>query len=278
MSDSSGVVQDTAGRQVRTLAISGKGGVGKTTLAASLARLFASEGRDVIAIDADLDANLASALGVPDAEAIQPICQMTELIAERTESGPKGYGKLFKLNPTVSDIPDKYSVLHDGIRLMVLGVGKRGGSGCACPENVFLRNLLAHLVLQRDEMLIVDLEAGIEHLGRATCANIDALVVVVEPGRRSAQTAATVRRMADEIGIRHVFLAANKIRSHRDIETLRGALPSELPLLGTISYDPSLVTADLEGRGIGDIEGPLADEVKAIRDQLLHHLEQGSRG
>ena len=278
MSDSGGVVQDAAGRQVRTLAISGKGGVGKTTLAASLALLFASEGRDVIAIDADLDANLAAALGVPDAEAIQPICQMTELIAARTDSGPKGYGKLFKLNPTVSDIPDTYSIVHDGVRLMVLGAPKRGGNGCACPENVFLRNLLAHLVLQRNELLIVDLEAGIEHLGRATCANIDALIVVVEPGRRSVQTAATVRRMADEIGIRHVFLAANKIRSPQDLDALRGALPPELPLLGAISHDPSLVTADLEGRGVGDVEGPLAHEVKAIRDQLLHHLEQGSRG
>jgi len=267
-----------AGRQVRTLAISGKGGVGKTTLAASLARLFADEGRDVIAIDADLDANFAAALGVPDADTIQPISQMTDLIAERTESNPETYGKFFKLNPTVSDIPDTYSILHNGVRLMVLGAGKRGGSGCACPENVFLRNLLAHLVLQRDEMLIVDLEAGIEHLGRATCANIDALIIVVEPGRRSAHTAATVRRMADEIGIPNVFLVANKIRSPRDLEVLRESLPPDVPLLGAISFDPELVTADLEGRGVGDVGGKLADEVKAIRDQLLYQLEQGSRG
>jgi len=278
MSDSGEAAQDTAGRQVRTLAISGKGGVGKTTLAASLARLFASEGRDVIAIDADLDANLAAALGVPDGEAIQPICQMTELIAERTDSGPRGYGKLFKLNPTVSDIPDTYSIVHDGVRLMVLGAPKRGGDGCACPENVFLRNLLSHLVLQRDEMLIVDLEAGIEHLGRATCANIDALIVVVEPGRRSAQTASTVRRMADEIGIRHVFLAANKIRSPHDLERLRGSLPEGVPLLGAISFDPELMTADLEGRPVGEGDGKLLDEVRAIRARLMDALAQGSTG
>jgi len=276
MSGTGDAVREGPGRQVRTLAISGKGGVGKTTLAASLARLFASEGRDVIAIDADLDANLAAALGVPNPESIQPICQMTDLIAERTESGPKGYGKLFRLNPTVADIPGTYSTVHDGVRLMVLGAPKRGGDGCACPENVFLKNLLAHLVLQRDELLIVDLEAGIEHLGRATCANIDALIVVVEPGRRSAQTAATVRRMADEIGIRRIFLVANKIRDDHDLEVLRSALPPELPLLGAIRYDPALVTADLEGRGVGDVGGTLLDEVKAIRDQLLRHLKQGT--
>jgi len=255
------------------LAISGKGGVGKTTLAASLARLMADDGHDVVAIDADLDSNLAAALGVPDAADILPISQMTELIAERTEAGPQGYGKFFKLNPHVSDIPDRYSTVHDGIRLMVLGAGKRGGTGCACPENVFLKSLLAHLVLQRDETLIVDMEAGIEHLGRATCASIDALLVVVEPGRRSVQTAHTVRQMADDIGIKRVLVVANKIRSPRDVELLTGALPEGVPLLGAMSYDEALVTADLEGRGVGEAGGTLAHEVEAVRDELLKHIQ-----
>ena len=263
-------------RQPRTLAVSGKGGVGKTTLSAALARLFAGEGRNVIAIDADLDSNLAAALGVPDGESITPIIQMADLIAERTESTAESYGKFFKLNPTVHDIPEKYSVVQDGVRLMVLGGVKRGGGGCACPENVFLRALLAHLVLQRDELLIVDLEAGIEHLGRATCMNIDALLVVVEPGRRSAHTAQAIRRMAEEIGIRKIFLVANKIRSPRDLELLRGSLPADLPLLGAIGFDTDLVTADLEGKGIGETSGRLASEVEAIRDELLNQLQQGT--
>jgi len=260
------------------LAISGKGGVGKTTLAAVLARLFADDGHAVVAIDADLDSNLASALGVPDAEGLQPIAEMKELIAERTESGPKGYGKFFKLNPTVSDIPETYSVVHNGVRLMVLGAPKRGGSGCACPENVFLKNLLAHLVLQRDETLIVDMEAGIEHLGRATCGSIDALIVVVEPGRRSAQTAESVRRMADEIGIKRVFIVANKIRSPNDLEVLRKSLPEGVPLLGAISFDERLVTADLEGRPVDEVDGKLIEEVRSIRRELVHQLQQGSAG
>lgn len=259
------------------LAISGKGGVGKTTLAAVLARLFADEGQSVIAIDADLDSSLASALGVPNAEGLKPIVEMADLIAERTETSKKGYGKLFKLNPTVSDIPDKFSVVYRGVRLMVLGAPKRGGGGCNCPENVFLRTLLGHLALQRNETLILDMEAGTEHLGRATCEAMDAMIVVVEPGRRSAALAEHVHQMAREIGVKRVFLAANKVRSPHDLELLRHALPKSVPLLGAISFDERLMTADLEGRPVDAVGGRLFDEVKAIRSELLRQLKEGKR-
>jgi CO dehydrogenase maturation factor len=254
------------------LAISGKGGVGKTTLAAVLARLFADEGKPVIALDADLDSSLASALGVPDAEGLTPIVEMADLIAERTESGRKGYGKLFKLNPTVSDIPDRFSVLHNGVRLMVLGAPKRGGGGCNCPENVFLRTLLGHLAIQRDETLILDMEAGTEHLGRATCEAMDAMIVVVEPGRRSTALAEHVQQMAKEIGVKRIFLVANKVRSPKDLEALSETLPKGTPLLGAISFDERLMTADLEGRPVEEVGGRLLDEVKAIRSELLRQL------
>lgn len=258
------------------LAISGKGGVGKTTLAAVLARILADEGQAVIAIDADLDSSLASALGVPGAEKLVPIAEMADLIAERTESGKKGYGKLFKLNPTVTDIPEKYSVERNGVRLMVLGAtSKRGGSGCACPENVFLRTLMNHLVLQRNETLILDMEAGTEHLGRATCEAMDAMIVVVEPGRRSTAIAEHVRQMAKDIGVKRVFLVANKIRSEKDMESLRERLPKGAPLLGSIRFDERLMTADLEGRPVDEVGGTLFDEVKAIRGELLRQLRKG---
>ncbi|MBM4034835.1 MAG: carbon monoxide dehydrogenase [Planctomycetes bacterium] len=257
------------------LAISGKGGVGKTTLAAVLARLLADEGTSVIALDADLDSSLASALGVPNAEGLTPIVEMADLIAERTESGKKGYGKLFKLNPTVSDIPDKFGVVHNGVRLMVLGAPKRGGGGCNCPENVFLRTLLGHLALQRNETLILDMEAGTEHLGRATCEAMDAMIVVVEPGRRSTALAEHVMEMAREIGVKRIFIVANKVRSPKDMETLRESLPKGAPLLGAISFDQRLVTADLEGRPVDDAGGRLFDEVRAIHSELLKQLKEG---
>ena len=261
------------------IAISGKGGVGKTTLAAALARLFAADGLSVIAIDADLDSSLASALGVPDAEKLVPIAEMADLIAERTETSNKGYGKLFKLNPTVTDIPEKYSVVHKGVRLMVLGApNKSGGAGCACPENVFLRTLTSHLALQRSETLILDMEAGTEHLGRATCEAMDAMIVVVEPGRRSVAIARHVRQMAKDIGIRRVFLVANKVRSPKDLETLRAALPQGVPLLGSISFDDALMTADLEGTPVDEVGGRVMEEARAIRHELLQQLKQGSTG
>jgi CO dehydrogenase maturation factor len=257
------------------LAISGKGGVGKTTLAAVLARLYADEGKAVIAIDADLDSSLASALGVPHAEGLMPIVEMADLIAERTESGKKGYGKLFKLNPAVSDVPDKFSVVHNGVRLMVLGAPKRGGGGCNCPENVFLRTLLGHLALQRDEALVLDMEAGTEHLGRATCEAMDAMLVVVEPGRRSTAIADSVLKMAREIGVKRVFIVANKVRSPNDLAALREALPKGAPLLGAITFDERLVTADLEGRPVDAAGNRLFDEVRAIRGELMRQLKTG---
>lgn len=230
------------------LAISGKGGVGKTTLAAALARQFADDGQAVIAIDADLDSNLASALGVPVETAPRPIAQMTELIAERTESGPQGYGKFFKLNPAVSDIPDQYSVDARGVQLMVLGTAKRGGSGCACPENVFLRALLAHLVLRRDETLIVDMEAGIEHLGRATAQGMDALVVVVNESPWSLRTALRVRKLAGDIGLTNVMAVANRVTDSTDIAQIERDLEG-VELIGQVPFDAELAAGVLQGDG-----------------------------
>ena len=165
------------------IAISGKGGVGKTTLAALLIDYFRSQGKKVLAVDADPDANLALALGIPDPENITPLSQMKEMIAERTDSKPGSMGGFFKMNPKVDDIPEKYSRQVDGVKLIVMGGVKKGGSGCICPESVLLRTLVTHMVLLRDEVVVMDMEAGIEHLGRATAQGVDKLIIVVEPGR-----------------------------------------------------------------------------------------------
>ena len=198
------------------LAISGKGGVGKTTFSALLARNLAEQGNRVLAIDADPDANFAAALGIPNADKITPIAEMKDLIFERTEAKPGTVGGFFKLNPKVDDLPDTLSAEMDNIKLMRLGSVKKGGSGCLCPESTLLRALVTHIVLLRNEFVVMDMEAGIEHLGRATATAVNRLIVVVEPGRRSIDTADHIRKLASEIDIRNISVVGNKIRGKKD--------------------------------------------------------------
>jgi len=253
------------------VAISGKGGVGKTTLAAALARVLADEGLSVTAIDADPDANLAQAFGLVDRR-ITPLVEMKALIHERTGAKPGTYGAYFKLNPHVADIPDEYGLMVDGIRLLTLGTIYQGGSGCACPENVFLKALLSHVVLQGDEAVVVDMEAGLEHLGRATVMGIDALLVVVEPGLRSVATAGQTVKLARDIGLTSVFAVGNKVRTdaHRTFIKTR---VTGLPLLGTLSYNDEIAAADLEGRPVYAAAPGLVSEVRTIRRALAAAME-----
>ncbi len=226
------------------LAISGKGGVGKTLLSALLTREFARNGYTVLAIDADPDTNLASALGFPDPENITPISEMKELVEERTGVKPGQPGSLFKLNPKVDDIPEKYAQKLDGIRLMVMGKVKKGGSGCYCAENTLLQALIAHLLVARNEVVILDMAAGIEHLGRATARAVDKLIIVVEPGRKSIETAVRIKKLAQDIGITNIAAVGNKIRNSQDQEFVKNNLPG-FEFLGFIPYDTAITDAEI---------------------------------
>jgi CO dehydrogenase maturation factor len=243
--------------------VSGKGGVGKTTLSAGLALLFAREGRKVIAIDADPDANLAVALGAtPEAAAAcVPLVEEDELIEERTGAAP-GKGGMFILNPDVSDVVDRCGVTFNGVTMLKMGTVERGGSGCMCSEGTFLKAFMRHLLVQRDDVAILDMEAGIEHLGRGTAEAVDCLVVVIEPGGRSVQTAHQVRALAADIGIRDVVAVANKVQDADDAAFVREAL-GDIPLLGTIPASEGVRIADREGRPSYGTD-PSVDE--ALRD------------
>jgi CO dehydrogenase maturation factor len=229
------------------LAVSGKGGVGKTTFSALLIRMLSDAGKKVLAIDADPDANLASALGIPDADRITPISEMKDMIFERTGAQPGSIGGFFKLNPKVDDLPDTLSVKKDNIKMMRLGSVKKGGGGCLCPESTLLKSLVMHIVLARDEVVVMDMEAGIEHLGRATAKAVDKLIVVVEPGRRSIDTAAHIRRLAQEIRLERIAVVGNKIRSPKDEAFIRDHL-ADFEILGFLPYDNELIEADVNGQ------------------------------
>ena len=228
------------------IAITGKGGTGKTTLSGILAHLFNNDGIIVLAVDADPDANLASAIGIPEelAEAIKPISEQRQLIKERTGANPRQFGQLFKINPTVTDIPDEFSLDYRGIKLLVMGAVRKGGEGCACPENVLLKNLLTDIILNRDEVVIVDMEAGIEHLGRATAGAIDKMLIVIEPGSRSVDTAKAIIHLGEDIGLHEFVIVGNKIRDDNQRDWIRNQFDSSR-VLGMIPYSESIQDADL---------------------------------
>ena len=249
------------------LAVSGKGGVGKTTFASLLIRTLSDQGKKVLAIDADPDANLAAGLGIPDADKIVPIAEMKELICERTGARPGTVGGYFKLNPQVDDLPDALSAKLDNIKFMRLGGVKKGGSGCICPESTLLRALVMHIVLRRNEVVVMDMEAGIEHLGRATAKAVDKLIVVVEPGRRSIDTAEHIRQLASEINLHHIAIVGNKIRNAADEDFLKTHLP-DFEFLGFLPQDDRLIEADLKGVSPYDIESSAKARVAEMAGKL----------
>lgn len=252
------------------LAISGKGGVGKTTIASSLCHILARQGKQVFAIDADPDANLGMALGFPP-QALQQVVTIAhdrQLIRERTGAEPGSAGQWFSLNPSVEDIPERYVVSQDGIRLLQMGAASAGGSGCACPENTLLKTLLNHLIVDEQDAVVVDMEAGLEHLGRGTAQSVDALLIVVEQGQRSLTTARTIVKLAKDLGIPRVYGIANKLVD-TTLEVLQGQLGSELELVGAIPYTPAAVTCDFQGRRVVDACPALVSEV----EQVLHRVQ-----
>jgi CO dehydrogenase maturation factor len=251
------------------IAIAGKGGVGKTTLAALLAMIYAEEGRPVLAIDADPAACMADALGLPDelADQLEPISEMDDLIFERTGAKPGTSGGFFSLNPRVDDLPDRFSVSHRGVKLLQMGTIDLGGSGCICPESALLRALVTHVILYRDDVLILDMEAGLEHLGRATASAVDAFIAVVEPGRRSLNTAHQIALLAQHIGVRNTYLVGNKVRNDAD-RAFIAEEAGDLPVIGYLPFSMDAIGADMSGRAVYDAAPELVEAARKVAERL----------
>ena len=251
------------------IAVTGKGGVGKTTLSATLARLYAEENRSVLAADVDPDANLGLALGFTQEEldSITPISKMRSLVEERTGASSDNMGKFFRINPKVDDIPDKYAKTCNGVKLLVLGTVETANSGCVCPEHVMLKRIISHLMIQNDDVVVLDMEAGLEHLARGTTEDMDQFIVVIEPGARSVQTYKNVKRLAMDLGVLKVNVVANKVRNEADEQFIRDNIPKE-DLLGMIHYNEDVINADRQGKSPYDISKEATDEIRKIKEKI----------
>ena len=249
------------------VAITGKGGVGKTTFASTLCRLYADEGRQVLAADVDPDANLGLALGLTEEEvnAIVPISRMKELAKERTAANASN--TFYKLNPEVSDLPDELSRDVNGVKLLVMGTVDTGGMGCVCPEHVMLKAILSSLVFRKDDVVVMDMEAGLEHLGRGTASMMDQFIVVIEPGARSVQTYERIKQLARDIGVNRVRVVANKVRDERDEAFIKARIPAE-DLLGFVHYNADVIEADRNGQSPYDYSRRAVDEIRAIKAKM----------
>lgn len=251
------------------LAITGKGGVGKTTLTALLAQAYADMGRQVLAVDADPSPCLAGALGFPQElrKELKPIAEMDALIEERTGAKPGTVGGFFTINPRVDDIPERFSVLHRGVRLLEMGGVELGGSGCICPEAAMLKTLFTHLLFREDEMLLLDMYAGVEHLGRATVDFVDAMLVVVEPTRRSLGTAGQIKKLANDIGLQRLYLVGNKVRNDDEAKFLETETP-DIPLIGYLPADLKVQEADRLGVPVYDYVESLKTSTENIIQKI----------
>ncbi|MBC7131272.1 P-loop NTPase [Candidatus Bathyarchaeota archaeon] len=254
------------------VAVSGKGGVGKTLIAAGLAYNFARKGLKTIAIDADPSPNLGLTLGLSPEEAgkIIPISENKELVESKTSTGVPG---VYRLTFTVDDIIQEYSVNTPlGVNLIVMGTVRSMGSGCTCPANAVVRSLLRHLVVKRSEAVIIDLEAGVEHMGRGTAQHVDHMLVIVNANIKSFETAKRIYELGVQSGMKQISLVGNKVENVAQREAIeKFAEGLGLEVLEFIPYDPKVLDAEM--RGETPLKQDNSEALKAI-ERLSNRLLQ----
>ncbi len=243
------------------VAVSGKGGVGKTLIAGGLARGFVERGLKTMAIDADSSPNLALTLGLSAEETrkIVPISENKTLVESKTSTG---YSGVYNLNFTVDDIVKQYSVATPlGVNLIVMGTVQSMGAGCMCAPNAVIRALLRHLVVERGEAVVLDLEAGVEHIGRGTARHVDALLIVADSNLKSLEIAKHIHDMAKDAGMKQLYLVGNRVMNEAQREAIQSfAEKNGLSLLTFVPFDQKVIEADMLG------ETPLKNmEIEAVK-------------
>ncbi len=248
------------------VAVCGKGGVGKSTIAVLLCSALLEKGFGVLAIDADPSPHLARLFGFSDRD-ITPIAEMKELLAERSQK----QGPFYSLNPYIEDLPERYMLKKDGLKLMVLGAIREGGGGCACPEQTVLRRLLSFLVLRAEEAVVVDMEAGVEHFGRSTVVPMDAILVVTTPYAGSLETTERIMKLSRDLNLKNVWVVGNLVKDEEDEEMIRSALGVE-PVV-YFPYDEEVERREKKGKELLSLRGRAFDAAKALVEVLLGHFD-----
>ncbi len=256
------------------IAVSGKGGVGKTFVAGVLADFFAKKGFKVLAIDADPSPNLALTLGIPldEANKIVPVSENSQLLESKTRTNYEG---VYRLSFTVDDIVEKFGVKSPyGMNLLVMGTVRSAGAGCTCPANAVIRALLRHLIVERDEVVVMDMEAGVEHMGRGTAKHVDTMLIVADSSLKSLETAKKIYRLATEAGIKKAFMVGNKVRDSSEGEMIqRFAAKNKISILALVPHDETILKADREGetplKYTEDSKGIAT--IQKIGEKLLEH-------
>lgn len=257
------------------IAVAGKGGVGKTFISGTIARLLARDGYNVLAVDADPNINLASTLGIPRKiyDSVVPLADNDALVEDRTGTAPgRSYGSVFRLTPTVSDIVEKFGIIGpDGVKLLVMGTVKGGDTGCMCPANALLRVLIQHLLIQRKDVVIMDMVAGLEHLGRGTARRVDTMLAVVEPRMKSVNTLHRILKLAAEIEVREVLAVGNKINGEKEKQFVEKHIEElGVPVAAYVPYDPAVAEADMLGVAPLDQDGesPAVEALVELKEFL----------
>jgi CO dehydrogenase maturation factor len=262
------------------VAVCGKGGVGKTLIAGTMARLLAKKGFRVLAIDVDSNPNLHTVLGIGQGVLLKPLAEDERLVEERTGARPGGWGSFFILNPKVDDIPDKYSLLSpEGARLLVIGMPK-AGFGCMCPQNTLVKALVEHIVLERKDVVVLDLEAGLEHFGRGTARGVDYLLIVMEPTLKALETAKRSFLLAKELGIGRVWGVLNKVKSSDEEKYfIEKAHEFGLPVKISIPFDSNVEVTERLGVAVLDYsrESPFISAVDRLCQCIISDWYRGAR-